>query len=147
MAVSQNSNFLVRIKVDRRTDGEAVTINDGMKSAKARGQYEITYRDKTGDDITAELEIKFEKMTIKPAYRMKSKLYPNTEVTVIFAKERGKPKVSKEAIDWKLMTSLPVSTLDEAKEKLQWYTLIKNCSKVLSKCQDSSRSIPCDSVD
>jgi hypothetical protein len=123
MAVSQGSNFLVRIKVDRRTDDETITIKDVMKTAKIKGFYQITYRDKNGEEVTAELEIKFERITIKPSYGLKSKLYPDTEVTVIFAQERGKPKGTREPIDWKLMTSLPIDTLGEAIEKLQWYAL------------------------
>lgn len=48
---------------------------------------------------------------------------PDTEVTVIYAKEVGKPKGSRDPIDWRLITNLEVKTLKDAIEKLQWYAL------------------------
>jgi hypothetical protein len=43
-------------------------------------------------------------------------------LTVIHAKERGTPK-GREKIDWKLLTDLPVTSRQEAIEKLNWYAL------------------------
>jgi hypothetical protein len=122
-AIQDKSNFLIRVKVDRRTEDETVTINEIMKNAVISGNHEITYRDKNGDEITTDLEIKYEKMTIKPSYGPKQKLYPDTEVTIIFAQERGVPKGSRDLIDWRLITNLPVHCLDDAKEKLKWYSI------------------------
>jgi hypothetical protein len=42
---------------------------------------------------------------------------------VIHAKEISKSCGTREPIDWKLITNLPVTNLDEAKEKLKWYAL------------------------
>jgi hypothetical protein len=122
-ALSDKSNFLVRIKVDRRTKDEIITIEDILKVAKSRGQYEVNYNDGDGKNIKAKLQVKFEKMTIKPAYGIKSKKYPDITVTVIHAKEISPPGIGREAIDWKLITNLPVKTLTEAAEKLRWYAL------------------------
>ncbi len=41
---------------------------------------------------------------------------------MIHAAERGTPN-GREAIDWKLITSLPIRTKAEAIEKLDWYAL------------------------
>ena len=41
---------------------------------------------------------------------------------MIHAVERGKPK-NRKPIDWKLITDLPVISLKDAIEKLQWYAL------------------------
>lgn len=122
-ALDGGSHFLVRIKVDRRTEDESVTIHDAMDGAKRRGIYRITYRDKDGEEINVKLEVKFEKLTIKPSFGQKTKIYPDTEVTVIFAREVGEPKGTRERIDWRLMTSLPVTSLADAIEKLEWYAL------------------------
>jgi hypothetical protein len=43
-------------------------------------------------------------------------------LTVIHAKERGKPK-GRDPIDWKLITNLPVSCKADAIEKLDWYAM------------------------
>ena len=122
-AEDDGSHFLVRIKVNRRTEDETVTLHDVMKSAEKRGQHTIVYHDRNGAAIEATLEIKFEKLTIKPSFGPKTKLYPDTEVTVIHAREVGTPKGDREAIDWRLMTNLPVGSLADAVEKLGWYAL------------------------
>jgi len=48
--------------------------------------------------------------------------YPPLTLTVIHAQERDAPKGC-EAIDWKLITDLPVQSRVEAIEKLDWYAL------------------------
>jgi hypothetical protein len=122
-AYDNRSHFLVRIKVNRRTEDETVTIYDAMESAKKRGFHRTSYRDKDGEEISVNLEIRFEKLTIKPSYGPKTKIYPDTQVTVIYAREVGKPQGSREPIDWRLMTNLPVDALADAVEKLEWYAL------------------------
>ena len=122
-AEAENSYFLVRIKVDRRTEDETITIQKAMQAADKRGIHWISFRDKEGEEITVELEIKFEKLTIKPSFGPKSKIYPDTEVNVITAREVGKTKDDRDPIDWKLITNLPVNSLAAAIEKLEWYAL------------------------
>lgn len=122
-AIVAESSFLVRIKVDRRTEVEATTINEVMGEAKKRGEYKISYRDKDGEEVEANLEVKFESLTIKPPFGPKSKEYPDCPITVIFAKEIRGTKEGGELIDWKLMTNLPIKSLADAIEKLRWYAL------------------------
>lgn len=122
-ALSDKSNFLVRIKVNRRTDDEITTIEDILNTAKPRGRYEVNYKDADGKEVRAKLQVKFKKITIKPSYGIKSKNYPDITATVIHAKEISKPGAERELIDWKLITNLPVKTLVDAVEKLQWYAL------------------------
>jgi hypothetical protein len=50
----------------------------------------------------------------------KPKRSPALDPTVIHAQERGKPE-GRAAIDWKLITDLPVRSPEEAIEKLGWY--------------------------
>jgi len=122
-AEAENSHFLVRIKVDRRTQDETITIQKAMKEAKKKGVHQISLRTKEGEENKIDLEIKFEKLTIKPSFGPKTKIYLDTEVNVITAKEVGTPQEGREPIDWKLMTNLSVKTLDDAIEKLEWYAL------------------------
>ncbi len=122
--MSKDSHFLGRCKENRRTNSEEIQkIHDVMASGKIKGHYEIQYRDKTGEDVSAQLEIKFERMAIRPSDGLKRKMFPDTEVTVINAKEVGKTKGRREAIDWRLITDLKIESLEEAIEKLQWYAL------------------------
>ena len=62
-------------------------------------------------------------MIIQPSFGLKSKLYLNTSVTVISAKETGKTGIIRDPIDWKLITHIPVKTLKDVIEKLEWYAL------------------------
>jgi len=50
----------------------------------------------------------------------KQKRYPALELSVIHAQERGTPE-GRAAIDWKLITDLPIRSAEEAVEKLGWY--------------------------
>lgn len=123
LAESEDSNYLIRIKVNRRTEDETKTINHILKKAKKRGKIKISYRDADGVDVTAILQIKFEKMRLKPSFGIKSKRYPDLDVTVIHAKEISKSGGTRDPIDWKLITNLPVESIEDAAEKLQWYAL------------------------
>jgi hypothetical protein len=60
---------------------------------------------------------------IKPAYGLKAQLYPDLTATSIHAKEVSKSQGTREPIEWKLITNLPVKSLAEAAEKLHWYSL------------------------
>jgi len=123
LAQGEDSNYLVRIKVNRRTENETKTINSVLKKAKKKGKIKITYHDPDGTLITAILAIKFEKMRLKPSFGIKRKNYPDLDVTVIHAKEISKSGGTREPIDWKLITNLPVTDVADAAEKLQWYAL------------------------
>jgi hypothetical protein len=115
------THFLVRTCVDRLAGDGKHTVADDMAESKIRGQHRIELRDANGNPSMAVLEIKFEKLRLLPPIG-KQKQYPPLELTVIHAQERGKPK-NRKAIDWKLITDLPVRSLKDAVEKLQWYAL------------------------
>lgn len=123
LAQAEGSQFLIRIKVNRRTEDETITIEDVLKTASSHGTHTIVYRDKGGEEISVKLDLKFEKITIKPSYGPKTKLYPDIEVVVISAKEISSSGGSREPIDWRLITNLPVVDIEDAIEKLQWYAL------------------------
>jgi IS4 transposase len=122
-AEEDKSHYLARIKVDRRTEDETKTIKDVMKNAKVRGRYKVQYKDADGKTVEAVLKVKFEEITIKPPFGIKTKTCSDTKLTVIHANEVSAPAKGREAIDWKLVTNLPVKSLADATEKLQWYAL------------------------
>lgn len=123
LAQQEGSNYLIRIKVDRRTENETTTINQVLKSAKSRGKHKVIYYDKEGLKVQATLDIRFEEITIKPAYGIKRKSYPDITATFIYAKEIEKSGGTRDPIDWKLITNLSVRTVKDAVEKLHWYSL------------------------
>jgi hypothetical protein len=115
------AHFLVRTCVDRLAGDGTHTIAHEMKARRLRGVHRIEVRDDKGEADVAELEIKFARIRVLPPIG-KQKRYPALELTVIHACERGVPKKRK-AINWKLLTDLPVSSRAAAIEKLDWYAM------------------------
>ncbi len=48
----------------------------------------------------------------------KQKRYPALDLTIVHAQEQEVPE-NRSPIDWKLITDLPITSLEEATEKLQ----------------------------
>jgi Transposase DNA-binding/Transposase Tn5 dimerisation domain len=116
------THFLVRTCVDRLAGDGKHTVAADMAKAEIRGRYRVEVRDANGNPDIADLDIKFERLHLLPPIG-KQKQYPALDLTVIHAKERGKPKKNRKLINWKLITDLPVRSLKGAVEKLQWYAL------------------------
>lgn len=115
------THFLVRTCVDRLAGDGDHTVSADMAKAKIRGRHRIEVRDAHGNPEMVDLEIKYERLQLRPPIG-KQKQYPPLELTVLHAQERGKPK-NRKRIDWKLITDLSVRTLKDAIEKLKWYAL------------------------
>ena len=118
-AQQQNTHFLVRTCVDRFAGTGKTTVSRKMQREPVRGLHEIKVLDQHRRLVSAKLRVRFCEMTVHPPIA-KRKTYAPLRLTVIHADERGKPR-DREAIHWKLATSLPVPTLDSAVEKLDWY--------------------------
>lgn len=116
-----DSHFLVRTCVDRLAQDGTQTIADLIESTPCRALHRIELPDRHGGIETAVLELRYRRIHIKPPVA-KQKRYPDLDVTVIHATERGTPK-GRERIEWKLMTDLPVRSKAEAIEKLDWYAM------------------------
>jgi hypothetical protein len=95
---------------------------------------------------TAVLEIRFAEVLVAPS-KMKTRPRPYrhaVKLWAVWAYEKN-PPAGVEAIDWMLLTTIPVTTLEEALEKIQWYTqrwLIELFFKVLkSGCRFEDRQL------
>jgi len=113
------THFLIRSCVDRLANDDAHTLVEVMKDVPIKSRHRIEVRDATGKSSTARLEIKYRQLKVLPPVG-KQKRYPALMLTVICAHERRTPK-DRAKIDWRLITDLPVSSAQEAIEKLDWY--------------------------
>ena len=113
------THFLVRTCVDRLAGDGSHTVAEEMRQARLKGVYRIEVCDNKGHIETALLELRYRRIRVLPPIG-KQKRYPALTLTVIYAKERGTP-VDRPAIEWKLITDLPVTTRAAAVEKLCWY--------------------------
>jgi hypothetical protein len=113
------THFLVRSCNDRLAGDGGHTISDEMGETRVRGVHRVEVCDGKGRTGTAPVELRYRRIHVLPPIG-KQKRYPALDLTVIHAKERGTP-VGRPAIDWRLITDLPVSTRAAAVEKLHWY--------------------------
>jgi hypothetical protein len=120
-AQAAETHFLVRTCVDRLAGDGKHTIANEMGEEHVKGLHRIDVRDKKGNLSKAILEIKYRRIHVLPPINKKGR-YPELTLTVIHAQERGMPQ-GREKIDWKLITDLPVSSREEAMEKLRWYSM------------------------
>lgn len=116
------SHFLVRICVNRRTI-KSINVYEQMKTQPAAGVYKISFTDERGKLVETDLEVKFKTVELQLSDGRKAKRYGPLQASIVFAKEIGGRKKGRPLIDWKLVTDLPVTNLEEAIEKLRWYAL------------------------
>jgi Transposase DNA-binding len=121
LAHELGTNFLVRTCVDRLAGEGDTTVAAQMKKAPVKGRHRIHARNKLGESYEAELDIQYEQLQVLPPVG-KWKDYSDLTLTVIHALERGTPR-GREKIAWKLITNLPVKSLQQAIEKLNWYAM------------------------
>jgi len=115
------TKFVFRTCVNRRAGDGAQTVTEIMEYQRVKAVHRIEVRDNNGRPAKAVLELKYHRLQVCPPAE-KEQRYANLTLTVIHAKERGKPK-GREPIDWKLVTNLPVTSKAQAIEKLDWYAL------------------------
>ena len=117
-AKDAGTHFLLRTCVDRLAADGSHTIAAEMAEVSCKGLHRIEVRERNGELSEAVLELKYRKIRVLPPLYKQGR-YPALDLTVLHATERGKPK-GRDAIDWKLITDLPVTSRAEAIEKLQW---------------------------
>lgn len=115
------AHFVIRGAYPRLVDDGTTKTDAEMRDVRSKGVYRIEFRDAEGRFSEAELELRYRRMTVL-APVAKQQDYGPLELTVIHAEERGTPK-GRERISWKLLTDLPVRSLEDAIEKLRWYAL------------------------
>jgi len=120
-AREEGTHFLVRTCVDRLAGDGGHTIGDEMKATRVKGMHRLQLRTRDGESSEAVLKIKYRRVQVLPPIGKKDR-YPQLALSVIYAKESGKPK-GRDPVDWKLITDLPVDSLSDAIEKLAWYSL------------------------
>jgi hypothetical protein len=121
-AASQvGTHFVFRTCVDRCAGNGDHTVEDEMREVDCKGLHHIEVHDKKGNSREAVLALRYRRIRVLPS-RAKEKLYPPLTLTVIHANERDAPEGC-EAIEWKLITDMPVRSRAEAIEKINWYAL------------------------
>ena len=115
------THFLLRTCVDRLASDGTHTIAAEMAEVRCKGVHCVQVQDRHGRLSEATLELRFRRIRVLPPIGKQSQ-YPQLELTVLHATERGRPR-NRDPIQWKLITDLPVTSRASAVEKLHWYAL------------------------
>ena len=121
LAQELGSKFLVRTCVDRLAQDGSTTMAKEMRRGEVKGLHQIEIPDQDGNKDQATLEIKYAQLRVRPPIG-KQDAYPDLVLTVIHAREKSKPR-RRQRIEWKLLTNLPVNSMEDALEKIRWYSL------------------------
>lgn len=119
VAQELGTHFLVRTCVDRLAGDGEHTIADKMQETRVKGVHRVVVGGSKSRQETALVELRYRRIRVLPPVG-KQRRYPALDLTVIHAKERTIP-ADRPAIEWKLITDLPVTTRAAAIEKLSWY--------------------------
>jgi len=116
-------DVLVRAAWNRRVDHTEKYLWNHMQKVPVSGYLTLTVPRKKGQPPRpARLSIRYDKVSLMPPkHRSQEKGLQPTAVWVVWAHEQNPPK-GVEAISWMLITTLAVSSFEEALEKVQWYT-------------------------
>jgi hypothetical protein len=120
-AFELGEHLLVRAIHNRRITGEYQLLYDQMKNIPERGQCLVEIPRKSEEKLPprqAKLSVRFCPVTIcagtKPAQKFDLQLY------AVFAREIEVPE-GEEPIEWLLLSTIPVTNMSEAVQKIKWY--------------------------
>lgn len=141
----EGPELLIRAQHNRCVNHPEKYLWDFMISQQVIGTYVVEVpRKKKQPARRAELAIRFAQVTLKSPIK-RSKCHSNSvTIWAILAEEKNPPS-NVEPICWLLLTTIPIRTLEEAIEKIQWYTIrwqIELFHKVLkSGCRVEKRQL------
>jgi hypothetical protein len=112
--------LLVRAEHDRRVQSEHEYLWEQMAAQPVAGIKEVRLPRRANRAArTAALEVRFGVVELRsPRHRAKM---PNVRLSAVWAREAGAP-AGVEPVEWMLLSTLAVQNLEQACEKLEWYT-------------------------
>jgi hypothetical protein len=116
----KNPKLLVRAEHNRKIMSEQKRLWEHMNSLSASGTQRVKIGRK-GNQPSREVEltIRYAQVDLQAPLNKQSK--ENIKIWAILAKEENAPE-SVTALEWMLLTTMSVNTIEEASEKLEWYT-------------------------
>jgi hypothetical protein len=138
-----HQNLLVRAATDRLVDHQERSLRNYLRSQSVAGEIFLQVPRKAGQAARkAHLEIRFAPVSIRPPARLKKEKLSSVHLWAVLAQEVNAPN-GVEAINWLLLTTLPVETFAQAQTCMEWYScrwVIETYHKVLkSGCRVEKR--------
>jgi hypothetical protein len=120
-ARTRRLDVVVRAKDNRALDGEVQRLWPHMHLRPKAGTIELQVpRHGKQPARTAEMSLHFGEVTLAPP-KDKPQLSP-IRMWAVFTREELPPKEVKQPLEWMLLTTVPVTGLVEAIERVQWYS-------------------------
>lgn len=120
---AENSELLIRAAQNRCVEHPSRYLQEAIAQCAPAGQTNVEVRAKEGQgERTAELTIRFGQFNLlPPSNRPKSAPLQPVKITVIWAHEHHPPEGCT-SISWLLLTTLSVTTLEDALCCVRWYS-------------------------
>ncbi len=132
----ERTHLLIRAKSDRSLP-EGTKLFSKVSACAVAGTYsfEIEGDKRKGQKKrTAQMEVRFTGVELKNPSRTAKQAAPRVKLNCVEAREVG--STEKQGVCWRLLTSLPVTTLDEALMVIEWYSwrwMIEEVFRILKK--------------
>lgn len=125
-AQQTQSEFVIRAAWNRHLeDTELPRLWEHLQAQSIAGHYQITISpQESKPQQEAILAVRFATVPLGPPQRSKQALFyplPPVQLNTVYVTEVNPPD-GEEAIEWMLLCNLPVQSLEEAQEKLHWYS-------------------------
>jgi hypothetical protein len=121
---TDSCELLVRASHNRRVEQPEYYLWDFMANQEIKGIYKIEVpRKKKQPKRDAELAVRYAQVTLKrPNNIATPNMPPTITVWAVWGEEINPPN-NGEAVSWLLLTTIPIESLQDAIEKVQWYMI------------------------
>jgi hypothetical protein len=138
-------DLLVRAAQDRRVEHLEHALWAAVRAAPVATTRDVVVPRREGQPArTARLTVQWRAVTLRPPKRRTAEQLPSVQVWAVLAVEPNPPP-GVEAVEWLLLTTVPVRCTADALERLEWYACrwgIETWHKVLkSGCQIEARQL------
>lgn len=135
--------YLVRAAWNRRVIHPEGYLWEAMQAAERTGTTTLRIPARGGEpERLAQMEVRCAAVRVRPPYDRRHDGLADLDLYAVWAVELAPPEGS-EAVQWMLLTSMPIETMDQALECLSWYArrwTIETWHRVLkSGCQIEAR--------
>jgi len=133
----ERTHLLIRAK-SNRTLPEGGKLFSKVNSGNVSGTYSLKIagdKRKGQQKRTADMEVRFCEVEIKNSSRTAKDVVPKMKVYCVEAKEKNAPS-KKQGVCWRLVTTIQITTLEEALQIIEWYSwrwMIEEVFRILKK--------------
>jgi transposase Tn5 family protein/transposase-like protein len=119
----ENCHFLIRASQNRKVVKQDELLFELAAKASVVGfEQVIIPRKGSQKERKVSLEIRVAEAVLAPPKRLVAKKQKPIKVTIILAKECASGTLVSNPVEWRLLTSLPVKSLNDARDCVRWYS-------------------------